>query len=488
MIYCVYRLNKYQRKEGVMLGLASTKRIRKKVFYSLGLMVFLELFLGGVAIYNLALLSDSTKKLYNHPYTVISATKTIQSDIISIYRYMNDILLSTCDDDIQLALREIEIAEKSILKEFDVISNRFLGDKAKVKEFYTTYLASKPLRDKVLLLIKEQKHDQAVHLIKTEGSRHLEKLNEFALSLIVFAQNKADHYLEDSIETKYIALYTIVFIVTIILLILTIATGLLLKNIERIHSNQKRLQKTFIIQSRMAQMGELLSMIAHQWKQPLSAISAINTNRKVKLMTRDYDFSNKEEYEAFAKNIMKESDEIERYIHNMVVTLDDFRNFYRPNKKSSFIPINEPINKALEIIGPSLSSNNIEVKKETFIDLKINIYENELIQVILNVLKNAQDNFIEKNTVRPQITLTTNVDKNSLILEICDNGGGISNDILEKIFDAYFSTKDEKIGTGLGLYMSKTIIEQHHRGQMYAVARDNGACFVIELPLENTSS
>ena len=104
-------------------------------------------------------------------------------------------------------------------------------------------------------------------------------------------------------------------------------------------------------------------------------------------------------------------------------------------------------------------------------------YDNELIQVILNILKNSQDNFKERKVENPKIIIT--IDEN--ILSICDNGGGISEDIIGEIFDPYFSTKDEKNGTGLGLYMSKIIVEEHHNAKLDVVNVDDGVCFSITM-------
>jgi len=105
-------------------------------------------------------------------------------------------------------------------------------------------------------------------------------------------------------------------------------------------------------------------------------------------------------------------------------------------------------------------------------------------QVFLNILKNSQDNFKEKGTKNPQISIHTYDTKKNVKIEFCDNGGGIPKEIGEKIFDPYFSTKNEKNGTGLGLYMSKTIIEEHHQGKLHTENRDTGVCFIIELPFK----
>ena len=111
----------------------------------------------------------------------------------------------------------------------------------------------------------------------------------------------------------------------------------------------------------------------------------------------------------------------------------------------------------------------------------MNLYDSELMQVFLNIIKNSQDNFTEKNMPNGQITIQTLDVQNGVLVEICDNSGGIPEDIISKIFDPYFSTKDEKNGTGLGLYMSKTIIQEHHNGILKVENRDNGACFTITL-------
>jgi C4-dicarboxylate-specific signal transduction histidine kinase len=115
------------------------------------------------------------------------------------------------------------------------------------------------------------------------------------------------------------------------------------------------------------------------------------------------------------------------------------------------------------------------------------MHENEFMQVVINILKNAQDNFKDKGTINPKITITTQSNEKSSVLKICDNGGGIERNIMDEIFKPYFSTKNKQTGTGLGLYMSKIIIESHHNGKFYAENISNiqgeivGACFIIDL-------
>ena len=254
---------------------------------------------------------------------------------------------------------------------------------------------------------------------------------------------------------------------------------------EEIQRNQLLVQ-----QSRMAQMGEMVAMIAHQWRQPLGAISATSIDLNMQLELETYDFKREEGIEdcqAYFRNGLKD---IDSFVQNLTTTIDDFRTFYKPNKKSSCVYFIEPINKALNMIKASFLSNGIEIIQTcTTCDKKVNIHSNELMQVILNILKNSQDNFREKEIKNPKVTIDCKcIGNNKVILKICDNGGGIEEDVLPKVFDPYFSTKSEKNGTGLGLYMSKVIIEEHHKGKLFVNNYDKGACFSIELVSENTGT
>jgi len=247
------------------------------------------------------------------------------------------------------------------------------------------------------------------------------------------------------------------------------------------YKDELQKQQSYLLQkSRMIQMGEMISMIAHQWRQPLGSISATSIDLEIKLKL-DFFKLEKENERIKCKDYFTDS---LRYINSMVqnlsMTIDDFRDFYKPNKDTVSELIEKPIEKALGIIKNSLELKNIKLIKDYNSDRSVTIYQNEMMQVVLNILKNTQDNFEEKKTIEPKITISTKEKNNSTILEICDNGGGISDSIISKIFDPYFSTKNEKNGTGLGLYMSKIIVETHHKAKISAKNRDDGVCFKIE--------
>ena len=244
---------------------------------------------------------------------------------------------------------------------------------------------------------------------------------------------------------------------------------------EEIKKNKEK-EKQLILQSRMALMGELLSMIAHQWRQPLNVISLIVSKYKLKAAVGNIDLN--ELNEAFLK--------IEDLIKHLSNTIDDFRKFYRKEDKLKNVEILDVVEQTLNIAKASLENKNIEVIKEINCDRQIKTYPNELKQVLLNIIRNAEDILVERKIEKPFIKIKSyyNNKEKLCIIEIIDNGGGIREDIIDKIFDPYFTTKDERNGTGLGLYMSKQIIEERLKGKIKAYNSENGAVFRIELKVE----
>lgn len=245
---------------------------------------------------------------------------------------------------------------------------------------------------------------------------------------------------------------------------------------EEVDKNRFK-DKQLFAQSRLAQMGEMISMIAHQWRQPLAAIASTTANLETKIHLEYFDLSTRKDQVKQNAYFIERLEAIGRYVINLTTTIDDFRNFYKPNKNIVIRRFKDISQTALEIMKASLESAGIELVFDYQSKQEIEMYDSEMIQVILNILKNAQDNFNEKKTKDPRIKIVT---KNKSLI-ITDNGGGIEEKIMEKIFDPYFSTKDEKNGTGLGLYMSKIIVEEHHKGTLKVENIDAGVCFSVNL-------
>ena len=225
-------------------------------------------------------------------------------------------------------------------------------------------------------------------------------------------------------------------------------------------------------QSRLAQMGEMMSMIAHQWRQPLASISSIASTLNLDIMMNKY----KEEY------FQKRLEDITELSLHLSSTIDDFRNFFKEKKIKQKSTVKEVINGCLRIIESSLKSYNINLIIEADEKIVIDTYVNELKQVLLNILKNAEDALVEKKINNPSIWINWYEKNAKVYITIKDNAGGVSDDIIKKVFDPYFSTKKKKDGTGLGLYMSKTIMKEHIGGDIMVMNEDGqGACFTLVL-------
>ncbi|WP_419766331.1 MAG: response regulator [Arcobacter sp.] len=246
---------------------------------------------------------------------------------------------------------------------------------------------------------------------------------------------------------------------------------------------QKNEEKQQIIenQSRFAAMGEMIGMIAHQWRQPLSSIGTASYNLKYKLASGKYDLETKEGREEQKSFFSTKLDEIEFYVQSLTTTIDDFRNFFKTDKVFVNTTIENPINNTLKMVQKDLEGNNIGLIVNLNSKNKIDIYENEIVHVLINILKNAQDKHLEKKTQDAKIEIKTQDLDNGIKIEIYDNGGGIEEEYIDKIFEPYFSTKEEKNGTGIGLYMSKIIIENHHDGKLFATNTKDGIFFSIIL-------
>ena len=246
-------------------------------------------------------------------------------------------------------------------------------------------------------------------------------------------------------------------------------------------TEQNAKEKLFLLQTRQAQMGEMISMIAHQWRQPLGAISATTISLKMAMDLERFDLSTPEGREEEHKYFAEHLDKVEGYVSNLSSTIDDFRNFYKPNKTAVKMTLQALVEKSLKIIATSLKTHDIAVIQEHRSPRELELYDSEMVQVILNILKNAQDAFDERKVAHPSIKIVTENNQ----ISICDNAGGIPEDVLEKIFEVYFSTKTKKNGTGLGLYMSKTIVERHHNGYIEVNSTHGVTCFTITLNAPN---
>jgi signal transduction histidine kinase len=286
---------------------------------------------------------------------------------------------------------------------------------------------------------------------------------------------------EDVLKVKIDDIINRVFYIMILSFLISLPFIIVLTNLFnkiKLKSEQKLLEETnkniekdklLLKNSKMAMMGEMIAMIAHQWKQPLSSQKAIlallKTKREFGKLTDD----------ILNKNL-KQLDDL---ANHMNLTIEDFRNFFKSDKLKRDVNLKEVVEQSIDLINDSFEINNIKIDLRLQDNCETKTLDRELKQVIINILNNSRDalNSIESNK---QININLYDNDEAFFIQISDNAGGIPQDIIDKIFDSYFSTKGEG-GTGLGLYMSKIIIEEHLNGTLDVKNNNVGAVFTIQL-------
>jgi len=248
------------------------------------------------------------------------------------------------------------------------------------------------------------------------------------------------------------------------------------KTLEQTVENEirKRLEAEQIAlqQSKMALMGEMIGAIAHQWRQPLNALGITIQDVKEAYKHDELD-------EKYIEHTVSSS--MDR-INFMSKTIDDFRSFFSPNKSKKSFFIEEAINGVINIVSAQLKNNEIGLDYKPLEKIEFFGYKNELQQVLLNIISNAKDAIVENKSTIRRIEITTMATNYELFITIEDSGGGIPAHIIDRICEPYYTTKEQGKGTGIGLYMSKQIVERHMSGELSYENSGNGAKFIIKLP------
>lgn len=249
-------------------------------------------------------------------------------------------------------------------------------------------------------------------------------------------------------------------------LIFSFALGYMLKILVK-EKNEK--EKLLIHQSKLASMGEMINNIAHQWRQPLTHLGFINMNLQLAYEDNPID----------KKYLNEKIEESNVQLDFMSKTIENFRDFYKINKKKELFYISDSIKKAVDIMKPILENNKIKFELNILNDKQINAYENEYSQVVLNLLTNAKDALLSRDIKEAKIKIIVDTKDNYSITKIIDNAGGIEEKYLDMIFEPYFTTKQS--GSGIGLYMSKMIIKSHFKGTIEIKNEKDGASFIIKV-------
>ncbi len=248
-------------------------------------------------------------------------------------------------------------------------------------------------------------------------------------------------------------------------------------NIKLVHKVKEEVAKSrekdrvMMVQSKQAAMGEMISNIAHQWRQPLNEVGLYVQN-----IQSTYEYN-----ELTAEYLNNTVEKTMVKLEYMSQTIDDFRSFFRSNKVKNRFLLAHAINKTLSLIKADFQNNWIKIITNLQDDIYYTSYQNEFSQAVLNILSNAKDALVERKIENPEVVVNLIIQDKKIIITIADNAGGIDKEIIDDIFEPYYTTKGELTGTGLGLYISKTIIEKNMGGKLRVQNTKNGAEFIIEL-------
>lgn len=250
-------------------------------------------------------------------------------------------------------------------------------------------------------------------------------------------------------------------------------------NLEKLNNQKLQQEKQLVAQQKMVAMGEMIGHIAHQWRQPLAIIGTISSGLEMKKTLGILD-------DQYLQNCI---DTINENILYLSDTINTFRNFLKEKKEFTQVVLQERIDIALKIVKVTLKDNNIKLINNVDYSKPVLIYLvlGELIEAIINIINNAKDVIKERGVRDPWVQIDMYTTDHHAVIVIEDSGGGIPEDVLPKIFDEYFSTKDEDTGTGLGLFMSKKIVQESLGGSLMVSNTSNGAQFTIKLPLDRKS-
>lgn len=230
-------------------------------------------------------------------------------------------------------------------------------------------------------------------------------------------------------------------------------------------------EEMMLNQSKNAAMGEMISMIAHQWRQPITTISMNANNIIADIELNEFD---KDTIKEISKNIGVQT-------HYLSKTIDDFRNFFKKDKEKKEFKLKDLFDELDSILLASIKNNAINYSIKYDKNITLTTFKRDLLQVLLNLVKNAKEALIENNTNSRFIKIIAEDFDDRFEIKVLDNAGGIKRENLEKIFQPYFTTKGNMNGTGLGLYLSKMIVEKHLNGNIEVSNKNNGASFKISL-------
>ena len=376
-------------------------------------------------------------------------TKIIQHNknfeiYIKDFPYLSDLITYTHIEDFKSKIKEIKTSKKNI----NFISN-FSFNKLDVEDIPSTYSIILSLNNKNEILVIAEEQSALCH---EDAKQYLSLVNDYSnksrellkTKFILEQKNNELNELNKNLKNK------------------------INSTITQLRQNDRILLK----QTKDASMGQMIDSIAHQWKNPLGAISILGQQLKLQYLI---------DQNPTKEEIIEVSDKIKERVDFLIETLDEFRSFFRPKSSLKKVAVNSLINSVEILMKDELIKSETRITKTGLINEKIEIIPNEFKHVLINLITNSIDAFIEKSIKNREIIIDVKKENTNIVLLIKDNAKGVKESIINKIFEANFTTKKEGKGTGIGLYMTKKIINKL-KGEISAYNEKDGLCFKIEIP------
>ena len=389
------------------------------------------------------------------------------NDLTSVSNYMkSDILVNK---DIYLLMLKAKHSKNSHLK---TIFGKYISLENQ------TFFTNIPFKNKIISSNYkfEYHHQRYVTFVYNLKSFNGNNNGKILIAINITADN---HRLHNIIKLSIVIQLILIVIISLIVIY---AFNYFEKVINQLREHEKENEKILYQQSKMASMGEMIGNIAHQWRQPLSVISTIASGIMVQ-----------KEYGMFKEDhLVDDMDKIVKQTAHMSKTIEDFRDFFKSDKEKILFNVKDTIRQNIDLIEASFKNHNITIDPKINQDIELFGYQNELTQALINILNNAKDQLIKLDKEELKlVSIETIIQNNMVEINITDNGGGVPKDIIDKVFDPYFTTKHQSQGTGIGLYMTHEIIVKHFNGQLYVTNVDftyenktyTGARFTIALPM-----
>lgn len=378
-------------------------------------------------------------------------------------------------------VHELNLAQNDNFNEIDIVSSA--EDALNIHEvgrFDLIYVDfNLPKMNAVELISNIKNYDKQqlfAVIISEEEAKHLFSIIKHGVSLFMVKPISTQKFIDIANQARYVLKEAIT----------SQSTQILNEQL----SQENELQTNILIQqSKLAQTGEMISMIAHQWRQPLSVITAITATLRTRIGLDVYT-SAPNPYELLEADIYNAFDRIEESADYLSKTVNDFRNFYRPETGLTTFKASDAVESVFRMALLDKTLLNIDLKINHDFSIVLTSYENELKQALINIINNAKDAFVEQKIQNPKLRISIKQGGEFIYINVVDNAGGIDPAIMDQIFLPYFSTKNKKNGTGLGLHMAKTIIEHHIKGTLSVTNNTafGGADFCIKIPMNKVKA